>query len=424
MKRIFSALFLLAFTLSVFAQDEGIRYYDYVYLDNIKSVKFHVRGLFTSLPIVALGGRGQLELSFDDLQGDYKNYEYTVEHCNADWTPSGLFDNDYMDGFPENDINDYEYSFKTKSIYTNYRLLFPNEDLRLTKSGNYLMKVYEDEDRKRLVITRRFMIVDQQVDIIPDVVRPAAVSKTKTHQEIDFVVTHDGFEIRSPRTELSATILQNGRWDNAITGMVPLFTRPEEQIFDYQNKIVFPGGKEYRSADLRSIRYGTPDIAEASYDEARKIYEVDLIRDKKRGNIPYVNREDINGQFVIDNRDEDDPDLMSDYANVLFTLYSPGEMNDQDLYVFGGFSDWQLKPQFKMFYNERINAYVAKMTLKQGYYDYTYAAFPRGADEIDFEVTEGDSYETRNNYTILMYFRSFGGRYDQIIGSVTFNSRL
>ena len=268
------------------------------------------------------------------------------------------------------------------------------------------------------------MVVDQKVKIQPDVVRPAAVSKVQTHHEIDFIVSHEGFEIRNPRSELSATILQNGRWDNAITGMIPLFTRPEEQIYDYQDKITFPAGKEYRSADLRSTQFGSPDVAETYFDESTNVYEVMLKGDKKRGNLPYTFFEDINGQFVIDNRDENDPDLMSDYVNTMFTLYSPGEMDGYDLYVFGALSDWQLRPEFKMVYNPAITSYVTKANLKQGFYNYTYAAFPKGSDRIDFEVTEGDSYETRNNYTILMYFRPFGGRFDQLIGSVTFDSRL
>lgn len=424
MKKIFTAVFFLALSLTVFSQNDGTVNYDFVYLDNIKSVKFHVRGLFTTMPILDLGGRGQLELTFDDLDGDFKDYRYTIVHCNADWSSSDLFDNEYLNGFPENDLDNYEFSFKTPSIYTNYRLLFPNQDLGIILSGNYLLHVFEDEDERRPAITRRFMVVEQEVKILPDVVRPANVSKVRTHQEVDFIVTNESFEIRNPRTEIKATILQNGRWDNAITGVAPLFTRSSEQVFDYQDKIVFPAGKEYRSADLRSIRFGSPDIAEVYYDEVKKVNEVDLKPDRKRGNQAYLNREDINGQFVIDNFDEDNPDLMSDYVQTLFTLYSPGEMEGHELYIFGGLSDWQLKPEFKMVYNPAVTSYVAKVNLKQGYYDYTYAALPAGADEIDFEVTEGDSFEAQNNYTILVYFRPFGGRHDQLIGSVSFNSRL
>jgi type 9 secretion system plug protein len=405
-----------------FCQDEGLRYEDYTYLDNIKSVKFHVEGLLLSMPIVNLRSNAALELSFDDLSPDYKQYVYSFVHCDADWQPSNLVETEYIDGFTEEVIDDYDYSFKIKSIYTHYYLYLPNEDMQFTKSGNYLLKVYENEDEKRLAMTRRFMVVEPVVNVIPNVVRPAMVSKDQTHQEIDFTVAHKGFEIRNPRQELSVTILQNCRWDNAITDLKPIFSRQEEQVYDYQDKIVFPAGKEFRYLDLRSLKYGSENIQYVEY--INNMYEVSLYQDQKRSNSGYLEYEDINGNFVIGTYDEDDGDLESDYASVLFTLKSPSEMYDYDVYIFGGVSDWQLKPGCRMAYNPAINAYVGKMLLKQGYYNYLYAAVKKGTGEIDFEETEGDWFETKNNYTILVYYRPFGQRYDHLIGAYTFSSRL
>lgn len=417
-------LFLLAFLWPVlsFSQDERLRNYDYVYLDFIKSVQLNVQGLALSMPIINLNSGTALELSFDDLEGDVKNYTYMVVQCNADWTPSGLIEPEYIDGFPESDIRDFAYSFKVKTIYTNYKLSFPNNDMQITKSGNYLLKVYENEGRKRLAITRRFMVVEPVVSVIPRMVRPAQVSKGDTHQEVDFTVTHKHFEIRNPRQELSVTVLQNGRWDNAITGLLPMFSRQEEQIYDYQDKVVFNAGKEFRYADLRGLRYGTESIAFVEYIDNQ--YEVVLRRDEKRSSTRYLEIEDINGNFVIETFDENDRDLESEYANVLFSLYSPTELYEQEVYIFGKLTDWQLKPEFKMVYNPAISSYVGKVSLKQGYYNYLYATLPRGADRPDFEETEGDWFETRNTYTVLVYYRPFGGRYDQLIGSYSFGSRI
>ncbi len=418
-------LLLLVFTLLpflTFGQDENLRYEDYTYLDNIKSVKFHVEGLLLSMPIVNLRSNTALELSFDDLSPDYREYVYTIVHCDADWQPSNLAETEYIDGFTEEVIDDYDYSFKTKSIYTHYYLYLPNEDMQFTKSGNYLLKVYENEDEKRLAITRRFMVVEPVVSVIPNVVRPAKVSKSRTHQEVDFTITHKGFEIRNPRQELSVTVMQNGRWDNAITNLKPLFSRAEEQVFDYQDKIVFPAGKEFRYLDLRSLRYGSENIQYVDY--INDLYEVSLYQDKKRSNGGYREFEDINGNFVIETLEEDNNDLESDYANVLFTLKSPGEMYDYDVYIFGGLSDWELRSDCRMVYNPAVNAYVGKLLLKQGYYNYLYAAVNKATGEIDFEETEGNWFEAKNNYTILVYYRPFGSRYDHLIGAYTFSSRL
>ncbi len=444
-------LLLLALILPsfCFSQDENLRNYDYIYLNNIKSVTFHLNGLLVSMPIMELGRGGNLLLSFDDMNEDYVDYTYSVVHCDANWQPSSLTEFEYLNGFSNQRIETYDYSFKSKSIYTHYRLLLPNRDMQLTKSGNYLLKVYEDNNGKRLAITRRVMIVDPKVEIIPTVTRPADVSKMNTHQEIDFVVSHEKFEVRNPRQELSAFVIQNGRWDNAITDIKPLFSRPTEQRYDYQNKIIFEAGKEFRYLDLRGLRYPAPGIFAVEF--LNNQYEVQLEQDRKRGDAPYFESFDINGQFIIENTDDGDRlfieriiaqqgtadqralielegsdvhDLQSEYANVFFSLYSPTEYENEDIFIFGGLTDWQLKEEFRMKYNPAINSYVAKLKLKQGYYDYMYAMLPRGGKTPSFDITEGSWHETDNSYTILLYYRPFGGRYDQLIGVRTFSSRF
>lgn len=483
---------LLAILLPVFAfsQDEDLVYYDYIYSDNIKSVKFHVDGMLTSMPILELNGDRTLLLSFDDLDGEVKKYVYTVQHCDANWSPSSINEFDYMQGFTEGQIRDYDFSFKVESNYTHYWLAMPNRDIELRISGNYLLKVYEDEDEKRLALTRRFVVVDTKVKVNGKTVRPARVDKITTHQEIDFTVFHEEFEIRSPQKELTAVVIQNGRWDNAVTGLKPMFSKPGQELFDFQDKIVFPAGKEFRYLDLRGVKYPDPHIISISNDDGK--YVSILEKDLKRGQMPYFEARDINGSFIIQNIDyqnqitgsggrptlgnfsldltpQEERDfqnrtaqartpeeraaiqqerinllnqrqssnapqpgsdsdfevnnLQCEYLDVLFQLSSVGEMDDDDLYVFGGLTDWQLKPEFKMTYNPATNAYVAKATLKQGFYDYVYAALPRGSNQLDFEVTEGEWHETNNYYTILVYHRPFGGRFDQLIGAASFSSR-
>jgi hypothetical protein len=421
MKKSILLLTLVLAGLGLRAQDENLRYYDYVYLSNIKSVRFHVAGLLLSMPIMNMNTSTGLKLSFDDMDGDTKNYVYSVVHCDANWQPSNLSEAEYINGFHEADIETFDFSFKTRSIYTHYWLTLPNEDMAFTQSGNYLLKVYENEGSRRLAITRRFMVVDNKVSVIPNMVRPANVSKNETHQEIDFTITHKDFEIRNPRTELSVTILQNGRWDNAITGLQPQFSRMEEQVYDYQDKIVFPAGREFRFADLRSMRVASGRVEFIEFENEHPI--ATLYTDKKRINSGHLEIDDLNGNYVIQTLDDDDHDLESDYVTVWFKLYSPTEMYEQDIYVFGGLTDWQLKPEFKMVYNPAISSYVGRAYLKQGYYDYLYAALPKGASAPDFEETEGNWFETDNLYTVLVYYKPFGGRFDQLIGSYSFNSR-
>jgi hypothetical protein len=121
----------------------AMRYEDYVYRSYIKSIQLHDISFELSQPILNLDSQEQLLLSFDDLQADLKNYSYTVIHCNANWEPSDLMSAEYIDGFADNNINNFNYSLNTLQKYTHYDVVFPNSAMRITKSGNYLLKVYE-----------------------------------------------------------------------------------------------------------------------------------------------------------------------------------------------------------------------------------------------------------------------------------------
>ncbi len=424
MKHSIHLLFLFLLGLGVIhAQQDDLKNYDHVYRDNIRSIKFHINGLFTSYPIVELNSSNQLLLSFDDLDADAKNYVYSFIHCDRDWQPSQLTEMEYLDGFSAEQINDFRFSFKTIKAYTHYEVLLPNNYVKWTKSGNYLLVVYEYGQQKTPVFTRRFMVVDSRVRITPQMVRPAKASKTRTHQEIDFAVDHDKFPLRNPRQEIKATILQNGRWDNAIQEVEPLFLRTNLMLFDYQDRIVFPGGKEFRSLDMRSLRRLAQNIS--SIERLDTIFEITLFKDQKRAGQSYLTVPDLNGNFVIESFDENNNDLSSDYARVLFALYSPQPIYDKEIFVVGSFCDWEMTDMNKMVYNNIINAYVTKITMKQGFYDYAYGVRPANdakAYSPDLSEIEGDWHETENQYTILIYYRPFGERYDQLVGAVTFQS--
>ncbi|MFT4760105.1 MAG: hypothetical protein ACI9XO_002845 [Paraglaciecola sp.] len=457
MKYTFFILFTLFFSFSIFAQDENIRYQDWIYNPNIKSVKLHINGYPISYPILYLGSPGQLRLSFDELRADAKSYLYTIEHCTKDWETSNLPESEYIDGFGEEEIDEVDYSFNTTTLYTHYNLAFPNRDFRILLSGNYLLKIYEDEDEKKLALTRRFIVIDPATEVTGRMMRPAMVHKNRTHQELEFFVNHEDVEIRNPLSDMTATVLQNGNWQTAIKNVRPKFNRGEVQGFDYRNKFVFLGGKEHRYADIRGFEIRTSSIHTIEKDKDK--VDVYLFTEEKRNGETYFDWIDSNGHFIIENRDgrvinlnqrqdstvinevgeraevrvrggsffnaqwQRDSDLESDYANVFFTLKSSTEYYDSDIYIYGGISDWQFKEEFKMVFNPAVNAYVAKIELKQGYYDYMYAEKPKGKNIPDFETTEGSWHETENEYLILIYHSPFGSRYDRLIGAKTLNSR-
>lgn len=426
MKRLLGLLSAF-FPLLLTAQyaDDNLLYIDHVYVDNIKTVQLNVANLPLSVPVVNLESRIPLMLSFDDLDGEVKNYIYTVQHCDINWEPSNLSDVEYLDGYMDDDIDEYSFSFKTNQAFVHYELLLPNDDFQWTKSGNYLLKVYEDEDEQKLALTRRFVVVDPKVSIDSRVVIPAMVSKSKSHQEIDFSVDYEKFPMRSPQQEIKAVVMQNGRWDNAVTDLSPNFTRLNSVVFDYQDKVLFPAGKEFRFADLRSFRFGTPSIA--IVEEVNGTYEVALKIEEKRSNKHYISWDDFGGSFIIETRDQRNNALSSDYGNIFFSLKVTAPLYEEEVYILGGITDWQLKEEFKMIYNPAVNAYVGKAYLKQGVYDFMYVTVPRDPAKRekampDLAELEGNWFETNNNYTILIYYKPFGERYYQVISASTFSS--
>ena len=422
------SILLLSFNTAS-AQDEGLRNYDYTYLDNIFSVKFHLEGLFLSYPMIELGSPSRLLLSFDDIDGDVKDYTYTFVHCDANWQPSNLPEMEYLEGFTGERIRQFTFSFKTLWPYTHYQLPLPNQDMRWLVSGNYLLKVY-DGTNQQLAITRRFVVVDTKLSISPEVLRASQVSKFRSHQEIDFVVDHPRLTIRNPMQEVRAAILQNGRWDNAITGIEPKFIRPNSLIFDWQDRIVFPGIREFRFLDLRSLRLVSFNIA--SVQRVDNNITVQLKRDVPRTRQSYTTFEDINGNFLLATTDQEDNNLSGEYLEVYFTMEVEEPFPGRDIYLFGGFTEWQMKPEFKMVYDPDAKAYMGGALMKQGYYDYMYAATPAEWDkpknnapaEPDLAFIEGSSFEAENEYTVIIYYRPYGSRFDQVIGVLTFTSNI
>ncbi len=397
-------------------------YEDRIYDDHIATVKFHVNGLALSNPITDLNGGAPLVLTFDDVGPVERNFYYRIVHCDMDWTASDLADIEYLEGFADDRIFNFNYSFKTVTPYTHYRLALPNNNVRWTKSGNYALLIYDDSSFENLVLSRRFLVVDRRLTIIPRLVRPQQASKIRTHQEIDFVVRYENFPLRAPLQEIKATVLQNNRWDIAKYNIPPLFERPQELIFDYQDKIIFPAGKEFRFFDIRTLRAGSENVAEIQeYDDG---FDVLLFMDKLRNRENYVLRQDINGRFIIETRDQNNDALASDYANVLFSLDTRRTYPDQDIYLMGALTDWHLQDRYKLIYNEALSAYVTRAFLKQGYYEYQYVMVDKTGPQRRpaIETTEGNWYETENVYTILIYYRPFGGRYDQLLGAVSFDS--
>lgn len=432
MKSICFSLFVTYFFVSIstnsIAQSEYIkgsnllRNVDYTYIDEIKTVKLHQFQQPLTYPIIGLNDGSRLLLTFDDISEDARDYYYEIIHCNADWQPSELTEMDYLDGFNMERITELEFSFNTLTNYVNYNLIFPNQNAKLIKSGNYLIHVFEDGDKELPILTRRFMVAENKVNIGAQLSRTGAVGKSQTHQEIDFSINHKGITIQNPYNDIKVVVTQNGRWDNAIRDLTPLFIREEQLIFDYQDKIVFPAGREHRNFNTQSLKYKTERVERIVEDRIDK-YHVVLLPERKRTYDSYTFIYDLNGAFVIENDDvAGNGDIRGDYAWVHFSLASAQAYEKGDVYLFGELTETRIQEKYKLNYDESTKSYRTKLFLKQGYYDYNYAYVAEKGAEPDLAEIEGNWYETENDYHIFVYYRPVGSRYDRLMGVKLVNS--
>ncbi len=421
-KYLFLTVIILKTTFLVVGQDENYYYENAVFKEDIKTVLLYRDGFDLSNPVLELNEGAQLILKFDDLSGEIKDYYYTIIHCDADWNESYISQTEYLEGFTENPINDYEYSFNTTFKYVNYQLKIPNEDVQINKSGNYALVVFEDNDKEKVVLSKRFYIVEPLTQIEGTVRRATMDAFAGENQEVDFTVYHDKLIINNPQQEVKVVVMQNNRWDNAKRDLKPLFIRPNELVYDYNRENVFVAGNEFRYFDIRTNRMNGENVA--STDFFRPYYHKTLMIDEIRSNKRYFEYKEMNGKFVVETQDRvQNYDVDCDYVFVHFSLPLESIILGGSVNVFGALSNWNANKSNEMTWNFETSQYELTMLLKQGYYNYMYVYVPQGSTVADHKNFEGSYWLTENDYQILVYFRDFGSRYDRLVGYSQLNSK-
>jgi len=417
------AVFFFFTVLQSYSQEKKYYYENAVYQEHIKSVQMYRAGFDLSHPVLTLNEDAQLLFKFDDLSDEGRNYYYTVIHCDANWNESYISQTEYINGFPENPITDYKLSFNTTFNYTNYQVLIPNDNMKMNYSGNYVLVVYEDNDKEKVVITQRFYIVEPKVDIQGTVHRATLDPFEGSNQEIDFVITHNNVLIENPLRDVKVVLMQNGRWDNAIRNLKPRYIRENRLEYDYDGgENVFAAGNEFRYFDNRSNKFNGENIA--STDFHRPYFHKTIMKDEVRSNKDFFLYKDMDGKFTVESQDKEVriPDTECDYTFVHFTLPLPTILLGGSVNVFGALTGWNANKSNEMTWNFDSSAYELTLLLKQGYYNYQYVYVPQGATVADHSNIEGSFWETENDYLLFVYYSDFSARYERLVGYRIFNS--
>lgn len=417
MKTVF-CFFLLLSVASVHAQRV-----DRIYQSYIHTAKLYKTGDPLSFPVLQLGSSDGLELHFDDLDRSIKQYYYAFQLCNADWTPSILSTFDYIKGFQNVRITNYRSSSIALTNYTHYQAAVPDRNSYPTRSGNYLLKVFLNSDTSQLQFVKRFVVVDVKSKIAAQVQQPFNAQWFKTHQKLQLAVNVDSrLQVFSPQ-DIKVVVLQNTNWQTALFLNAPTIFRGNYYEYSDESITAIPALREWRWIDLRSYRLKSDRMQDI--DSKSNVPSVNIKPDAPRTGQSYIYYKDLDGRYTMETLESVNPYWQGDYGNVRFSYFPPGNraLEGQDVYVFGELTNYSRDTLAKMVFNAERGAYEKTLFLKQGYYNYLYATWPTGKNAPpDMSQTEGDYWGTENNYTVLVYYKSFGGRADELIGYTTFSS--
>ena len=351
-----------------------------------------------------------LILEFDELAEDAMNYRAKIVSCTADWEPSELSSLEYLFEYNEFNITNYAYSIDTDHEYVHYKFNIPPVKV----SGNYVVVVYNEYDEEEILLMRRFMVFENKVQISSKQSFNNIVNLSRKNQQLEFLVNYNDYNIDRPRQNVKVQIRQNNRWDNVITNIQPAFVRDDIKQMEFRfmnDNQLFTGGNEFRWFDFRSIR--SPGFRVHKLIREGEYYHLEVEPDKTRANLAYAQYQDKNGGYYIYNYDFDSPGTSSNYVLAQFTLDKSKVPSNSQIYLFGAMTDYELKEEYQLKYDNQLDKYSVELLLKQGHYDYQYLCI---GDNIPRNCIEGDYFETENSYEILIYHRPFGARADRLVG--------
>ena len=383
---------------------------------SVRSLQIFVNGESDGVPVIGLNSDDEIKFAFDEMSHIYRRYTYKITHCNSDWNPSELFPIDYLDGFNDQTIEDWENSENTTQLYTHYELTLPNDDVSFKVSGNYMLEIVDDENDS-VVAVFRFAVVDRRFFITAEVSGNTDIDFNKTHQQLSFNVGYSGVRVSSPAAEVKPVIYQNRRFDNRVEGIVPTYITGNELQYVHNRKLIFDAGNEYRRFELTDPYSPGMNVESIKYFDPS--YHADIYVD--RAAVNYRNDRDENGRYFINTLEGYGSDIEADYAVVHFTLNAPYR-TDGHYYLLGDAWGNRFLDSNILEYDYSTQSYTTAQLLKFGLYNYQYVWVPAyKAGSVAIAEAEGSFYNTDNEYLLLIYHRAPGGRYDELLGFLQMN---
>ena len=418
MRRFAFILLLLCASLGAFAQ-VSMRTFN----EQIRTLRVLPARAFLVLNEPAIDGsdsENTLHISFDEMSHDVHFYTYSVEMANSD-----LFSGEYLQGFTTRDITNYEHSLNTSREYTHYWFDFPNEDMALTKSGAYRLTIYEDGNPENQVAEVMFYVVEPLVQIDAVVRTNTDIEFNGRYQQVDVDVKTTALDLRDPN-ELRVVVAQNNRVKDAVSVPQPTFVEPNRLRYVNNKALIFEGGNEYHHFDAFSCFYAGTGI-DRVYHEMGDYHALLFSDAVSQGQ--YIHEFDSDGRFIVNAERTTDTDTEAEYMWVHWTLPMEQPFFEGAVYVGGDIFNNELSLRNRMQYDNDAKCYWLTALVKQGGYDYQYWFVQKEKSSIvnrqivnnitTTQRVDGSYWQTENEYTICVWWRPFGARYDRLVGIQT-----
>lgn len=353
-----------------------------------------------------------LEISFDLMSGDYRQYTYSVVHLDRNYRVDDLISTEYIAGFTTQDITDYQPSFNTSQLYTHYRFLFPNEDMTVLASGNYALVIYETGYPDRIVAIQNVWVTEPQVKIETQVRSNTDIELYGRYQQLD--ITLSDLEGSSVMNDYSIRVRQNGRTDNEVVAPRPTYVESSRLKWSQCRDLIFEGGNEYRHLDIFSQFMAGTGVEQIRYDG--NDYHAWLWQTPIRAEEQYMHEWDVDGQYRVHAERTGDVETEAEYMWVHFELEREDPWFDGGVYVGGEWNANRMDHRSAMQYNNQTRRYELTTLLKQGGYDFQFWFLEKGSKKATLLRTEGSHWQTGNEYRVYVYYRPIGARYDRLVG--------
>lgn len=384
---------------------------------SFKTLQVQYDGDMFAPPVINLNNPGErIVISFDELADNRRYLRYSLVHCDASWQPEGLVDSEFLDSFNEGTVEDYDFSQATVVHYVHYTITLPNDQVRITQPGNYMVKVYDENEPDETLVQARFGVCDFSARVGAAVSSRTDIDANESHQQVSVTVDTRELGVDDPFNDLRIVVSQNGRPDNEVTLTTPQRIHGKQVIYEHLRPLIFNAGNEYRRFETSSVNYPGLGIERMIHDAP--VYNAVLYTDTPRSGQSYLYDSTQQGRYLVRDVDTSDSDTEADYVLTHFTLQMP-PIAGADIFIDGDLTDRRFTPASHMVYNHATGCYEQSLLLKQGAYNYQYLAVPNGSERGYTSPVEGDKYQTVNEYTVRVYHRPKGTRFDRLVGITT-----